>query len=952
MLDYLNETTYTKDLEQQQEMADLMQRMAETAPGEGLDDGFDDGIFETLGAEITQSNPEDEEDQAVEEQLSSLDDDDGSDMAVLSAIFQNSDYQPFQSRPLNNYSDIQNVVGDVDLNWLKKKTNGVKLDRLNGNISKYLNTWPQQLREQAVATSGNDDQHVEGSEHYQNNAVDLRYNDDIYNYIQNDPKAKQYGISLLNPDHGTAKHIHLQTKQAGGELYADTPETLRRGLNNPSYNSATLDLKGTNTIRGLDNYQPVAVTDGSKYQVLTGPQDTTKMTGKVYEQRMQTGGQTIPLLPLNLRNRADETGRRTPQDTRTREEAEAQRRAIEAQRMAQQQSQSTIGPSRQANPDRTWGRNLQAAKEQGMNFNPNSGRVSPLLSDRTDQTLRNAQSNIVEPMLEMEGVIGGIGAIEGLSAAIAKRMLYSKGVSAAESISKFAFDPDRFVAKQTKPYKDVPQILEKYNQTLKYNQEINNQIAGYDEWINNPEARRRIRSIFDISNKDIDNFEKPNFLTQIDGAHYNNKNNELVTPSLPLDDADGYTSPQTVYHHELSHWLQGQASTARSKRAGVDRGDWLNRMYNRTDKVSDQMANEWMPKRSNNKIEQLQIDYASTGVEPLAHIREMKQQLIENGVINNHLDEVTDEMVQTFLNTNPNLRMARLSSNTPKNVEALRKLLNMAPAAAPVIGAAAVAGQQKQTGGVAPLKRKSEGLGVEDWWNNREDVQATYKPANEVDPFVSEWFKHPETKRRMVEMFDEKSAKEYGDKLQEYLNILPVYQGKSLEGIKTSDMMSNHRLQGFKNEEPSSDYYLNDRLNSMRPEYNRLGIYNSSIHSASVDDWNDKPTVAHELMHASGIQDPLDFRADLRFNKIPKDPSKESGKLTYEYLERDGIYPRLMEMRRAMNVKPGQNITQDMIEDLNVNGYEQLRMMYDDKTILEMLNTLASNKNNRQSNAV
>lgn len=97
------------------------------------------------------------------------------------------------------------------------------------------------------------------------------------------PRIWQYGGS-------TSKY------EFGGQntLYADTYEQQRIGLNNPNYNTAVFNTKGTNTFRGLDNHQPVAVTDGSKYKVLYGPQDTAKFTGKVYEQKMQFGGELKP----------------------------------------------------------------------------------------------------------------------------------------------------------------------------------------------------------------------------------------------------------------------------------------------------------------------------------------------------------------------------------------------------------------------------------------------------------------------------------------------------------------------------------------------------------------------------------------------------------------------------------------------------------------------------------
>jgi hypothetical protein len=84
--------------------------------------------------------------------------------------------------------------------------------------------------------------------------------------------------------------------QFGGNdhLVADDYETQRIGLNDPNYNTAVFNTQGMNTFRGLDSYEPVAITDGSKYQILTGPQDTAKFNGKVYERKlkMQMGGST------------------------------------------------------------------------------------------------------------------------------------------------------------------------------------------------------------------------------------------------------------------------------------------------------------------------------------------------------------------------------------------------------------------------------------------------------------------------------------------------------------------------------------------------------------------------------------------------------------------------------------------------------------------------------------
>lgn len=74
--------------------------------------------------------------------------------------------------------------------------------------------------------------------------------------------------------------------QTGGALYANDYRTQRIGLNNPNYSTAMFPMKGTNVFRGLDSYQPVAVTDGSKYKILYGPHDMAKFNGNVYEHKL------------------------------------------------------------------------------------------------------------------------------------------------------------------------------------------------------------------------------------------------------------------------------------------------------------------------------------------------------------------------------------------------------------------------------------------------------------------------------------------------------------------------------------------------------------------------------------------------------------------------------------------------------------------------------------------
>lgn len=95
-----------------------------------------------------------------------------------------------------------------------KNSDSVKVDNLHGNILGYLSTLEPEYQKKIKATSGNDgSSHTKGSRHYKNNAVDLAMDKDLYNRVVSDPKRKEYGITLLPPNHGTGPHLHLSFGQ-------------------------------------------------------------------------------------------------------------------------------------------------------------------------------------------------------------------------------------------------------------------------------------------------------------------------------------------------------------------------------------------------------------------------------------------------------------------------------------------------------------------------------------------------------------------------------------------------------------------------------------------------------------------------------------------------------------------------------------------------------------------
>ncbi len=142
------------------------------------------------------------------------------DKGYVDYINKSAQIKPKIENPAN--IDFDNI--STDISWVKKKADSVDIEHLSSPVKKYLNTLPDSLRQSVLITSGNDfDGHAEGSSHYKDMAVDMRWNPNLYNYILNDAIAKRMGISTVNPNHGTAKHIHLQYKNLkyGGLLLKD-----------------------------------------------------------------------------------------------------------------------------------------------------------------------------------------------------------------------------------------------------------------------------------------------------------------------------------------------------------------------------------------------------------------------------------------------------------------------------------------------------------------------------------------------------------------------------------------------------------------------------------------------------------------------------------------------------------------------------------------------------------
>ena len=132
---------------------------------------------------------------------------------------------------------LKDIGGTPVWKW-NKKAASVNVANLNTNIIQYLDTLPQGIQDRILATSGNDSGHAKTSRHYSNRAIDLRFDQDVWNHIEKDPNRLKYGLTLIDPNHGSGKHIHLS--------HGDGSENTKDIWMNP-YSQEAKDLLGMQT---------------------------------------------------------------------------------------------------------------------------------------------------------------------------------------------------------------------------------------------------------------------------------------------------------------------------------------------------------------------------------------------------------------------------------------------------------------------------------------------------------------------------------------------------------------------------------------------------------------------------------------------------------------------------------------------------------------------------------
>lgn len=233
-----------------------------------------------------------------------------------------------------NHNDIiKPAIYTTDANsdgkwkWDRKGSH-VYVEGLDKNIIAYLNTLEPEYQKMILATAGSDGKHSKNSRHYSNKAVDLRFNQQLYDRVMKDPKRKEFGITLLDPIHGTAPHLHLSVGN-GSESKKDVYFSDIK-YNPVSENYSEYDASYENNV--YNQYENIA----KAYSTLMGAQVTAEDIEKRMKSESGLAGIEAELL---LMEKAKE---------HQKEVTEAQNIAREAQEKEQQEKANREAQEREA----------------------------------------------------------------------------------------------------------------------------------------------------------------------------------------------------------------------------------------------------------------------------------------------------------------------------------------------------------------------------------------------------------------------------------------------------------------------------------------------------------------------------------------------------------------------------------------------------------------------------
>jgi hypothetical protein len=231
-----------------------------------------------------------------------------------------------------------------------------------------------------------------------------------------------------------------------------------------------------------------------------------------------------------------------------------------------------------------------------------------------------------------------------------------------------------------------------------------------------PVLRERLQKVLNIN---PDQVSLPNLTFKPNvGSFYQGLNDfDLINMDmrqLKRLNQEGYMlSPKSVYEHEFGHKFQ--------KDAYYQSDDFKNKLknYNSTTNLNDELENTFIKPFAVSKptvidnyakkhlkakpdldpVAEDNKNYFNYNVEEMAHLREMRQNLLDAGYIKDSYAPISDDLLQRFVSENPKDRIASFVDPSQQNLSVLAKLFRNLPSIALPVTGTAVALQQKEKNG-------------------------------------------------------------------------------------------------------------------------------------------------------------------------------------------------------------------------------------------------------------
>lgn len=258
-----------------------------------------------------------------------------------------------------------------------------------------------------------------------------------------------------------------------------------------------------------------------------------------------------------------------------------------------------------------------------------------------------------------------------------------------------------------------------------------------------------------------------------------------------------------------------------------------------------------------------------------------------------------------------------------------------------------------------PLVKAQNGLGIDNTYVKKPLVPIPIGPANDLDikkylqlrkdetwgspyEFMMNWYNNPITKAKL------KNQKFFDKPMTEALNqklFKNYWDWRTHEQDKNEKIAEDIWKDNFKKK---WDFLktLNDGTDI---SYENLKKTTAGFHVpkdsiiALNERWDRnekqrKQTAVHEISHAT----PLDeYYINYFKTKTPNSPKFKEKE--YFHKNPDEIYPRIMDLRYQMKLRPGRKVTPEMLEDYNNDSDYDLKNYYSPKELAEIMNEIAYN---------